>query len=167
MVVDFTAMESIRMDWLEHMFVTPVRGTTSILNHNTQGTLKGKGSEIPSDIMNRKISSQINMVGHEKCIGTLHWSILKIKTEISKEHRMVSVKTSLYNVSERTQKPQHSVLLVFISTMFLQSNVDSCKYFWKTQHVKITVFAFVLSTKDFQNCLVFFIHFEGLKCLSE
>lgn len=83
---------------------------------------------------------------------------------------MVSVKTSLYNVSEKTQKPQHSVLLVFISTMFLQSNVDSCKYFWKTQHVKMSVFAFVLSAKDFQNCLVLFIYRvtgEGLKCLSE
>lgn len=66
-----------------------------MLNHYTQGTLKGKGSEIPSVIRNRKISSHINMVGHEKCIGTLHWSILKIKTRISKEQRMVSVKTSL------------------------------------------------------------------------
>lgn len=60
--------------------------------------------------------------------------------------------------------------LVFISTMFLQSNVDSCKYFWKTQHLKMYVFAFVLSAKDFHNCLVFFIYRvtgEGLKCLSE
>lgn len=67
------------------------------------------------------------------------------------------MKTSWNINSEKTQKPQRSVLLVFISTMFLQSNVDSCKYFWKTQHIKMSVFAFVLLTKNFSH-LTCFLH---------
>lgn len=112
---------------------------------------------MPSDIRSRMIRSQISMVGHEKDIAQEH---LKKKSKLESQPSIQDnsyVKTSWNINSEKTQKPQRSVLLVFISTMFLQSNVDSCKYFWKTQHIKMSVFAFVLLTKNFSH-LTCFLH---------
>lgn len=76
------------------------------------------------------------MVGYEKSIGTLHLSTSKIKTGAQNDPYM---KTSLYNASEKKNtKATAFSILVFISTTFLQSNVDLI-------HANISGFAFVLS----------------------